>query len=172
MLIYIVVLMAMIATWLYVTIDADPLTINKSIDYSINSQITNNVLDYAIDKYFFETKWQWLKAWRYSLWYYVDSSNNELNDTIKMKFLWNARMSDMIYNQLWESHDDYGWFSRFVNWEDDWHSYAILVSEISFDWTWDWTWNDNVSWFKVEVWDVKQRADWEYRFETKYTFYK
>lgn len=171
MLNYLLIVLVIVAWWIMVTVNADPVEIDKQIDYTINSQITNNVLDYSIDKFFFETDWDWLKPWWYSLWYYFDSDKKDFNDSIHLKFLWNWNMTESIYSQLWEFHKDLWWFSRFINWEDDWNSFAILVEKIEFDWKWDWYWENNVSWFKVTTWKVVPK-DWWYDFQIKDIFYK
>lgn len=171
MLNYLLVVIVIVAWSIFVTLNADPVEIDHQIDQTINSQITNNVLDYAIDKFFFETNWDWLKPWWYSLWYYLDTKKKEYNDSIHLKFLWNWKMNDSIFNQLWEYHKDLWWFSRFIDWEDDWNTLWVLVEKVDFDWKWDWYWENNISGFRIKIWKVIKTNSW-FDFHQKHIFFK
>lgn len=169
--IYFMLVLVVAVMWLYVTMSADPLQQERQLDDTINYQIVNNVLDYSIDKFFFETEWEWLKPWWYSLWYYLDSSQEKYNDSIHLKYLWNWKMTDQIYSKLWEYHKDIWWLSRFINWEDDWHNFWVLVEEISFDWSWIWNWDKTAMWFKITLWSVEKKWS-SFKFITRQIFYK
>ncbi len=156
--------MWIIIGWTILLLLTNPILMETSFDKNINQQSVSNVIDYTIDKQFLE-KNEILKIWYYNLWYYLDWTNDENNDTLYLQYLWEWPLNDLIVNKLWWFYPHDWVISKFINWEDNDKSFAVRVSKDHWDDTW---WS---ALYRIDL--IKITKKWTlYQQDTLYTFYR